>query len=198
MASLPYGDYVPTEADLFKLVGDTWPERLRKDYIAGKFSTDQLLQLINANIKSIEDLELALQALTDEFNTFEGTVNAKFVIIDGQIADITLELDDHIADVVAHGSTGDIVGNLDYATSSVGGVVLEAVAVADAGAATITPPAALGAAGAAYVQAYAQSQTDAINTLITNVVDLRNFLNSAITVINSSLASERGAKQRAI
>lgn len=197
MASLPYGDYVPTEADLFKLVGDTWPERLRKDYIAGKFSTDQLLQLINANIKSIEDLELALQTLTDEFTTFEGVVNGKFVVIDGQIAGITLELDTHIAAQVAHGSTGDIVGNLDYAESSVGGVVWLASAVGDAVDSATTPPSSVAAAPAAYNQAYEQTQADAINDLIGNVIDLQNALNSAIDIINSSLATERTAKQRA-
>lgn len=198
MASLPYGDYIPTEADLFRLVGDSWPERLRKDYIAGKFTAGQLLEFINANIKSIEDLEIALAALASDLNAFETEVNAKFVLIDGEIDSITLTLNNHIAAQVAHGSTGDIVGNLDYAAASVGGVVWLATAVGDAVDSAVTPPAAVATAPAAYTQSYANDQTGAINSLIANINDLQTALNSAIGVINSSLATERTAKQRAV
>lgn len=194
MANLRLQNYIFTEAELQKTLGGKLPDQFIKDYIASKTNSTALLEAIDKNTVDIEQLLADLADTNDAVAALDVRVTAA----EGEINTLQTDLSDHIADVVAHGSTGDIVGNLDYATAAVGGVVLEAVAVADAGTATITPPAALGAAGAAYVQAYAQSQTDAINALITNVTDLRNFLNSAITVINSSLASERGAKQRAI
>jgi hypothetical protein len=192
--NLPYGDYIPTERDLFNLIGEQWPEKLRKDYIASKFNFAQLLQFINENTADIADIQVQITTIDGQIVT----IQADIATLESDLEIVADDLADHVAATVAHGATGDVVGNLNYASSAVGGVVLEAVAVADAGTASIAPPAVLAAAGAAYSQAYAQSQTDAINTLITNVVDLRNFLNSAITVINSSLASERGAKQRAI
>lgn len=194
MADLRLQNYIFTEAELQKTLGGKLPDQFIKDYIASKANSTALLEAID---KNTVDIETIFADLVD-INTELAGLDARVTTIEGDVAALQSDLTDHIADTETHGSTGDIVGNLDYASSSVGGVVLEAVAVADAGTATVTPPAALGAAGAAYVQAYAQSQTDAINTLITNVTDLRNFLNSAITVINSSLASERGAKQRAI
>ena len=43
----------------------------------------------------------------------------------------------HIAATVAHGANGDIVGNQDFATTSVGGVVKKAIAVSDAGTSSV-------------------------------------------------------------
>lgn len=194
MANLKLQNYIFTEAELQRTLGGRLPDQFIKDYIASKTNSTALLEAIDKNTVDIEQLFADLADTNDAVAALDIRVAAA----EGDIDTLQTDLSDHIADVVAHGSTGDIVGNLDYATVAVGGVVLEAVAVADAGTATITPPAVVSAAPVAYSQAYAQEQTDAINALRTNVIDLRNFLNSAITVINSSLASERGAKQRAI
>jgi len=187
-------NYVFTEAELQRVLGGKFPDQFIKDYIAGKANSEALLDAIDANTTDITDIKIQITTIDGQIVT----IQADIATLQSDLAIVADDLADHVAATVAHGATGAVVGNLNYATSAVGGVVLEAVAVADAGTATITPPTALAAAGATYSQAYAQSQTDAINTLITNVTDLRNFLNSAITVINSSLASERGAKQRAI
>ena len=193
MANLRLQNYIFTEAELQRTLGGKLPDQFIKDYIASKTNSQALLEAIDKNTVDIETIFADLVDIEAEI----AGLDARVTTVEGDVATLQTDLTNHIADTETHGATGDIVGNLDYCTSLVGGVVLEAVAVADAGAASITPPTALGAAGATYLQAYAQSQTDAINTLITNVTDLRNFLNSAITVINSSLASERGAKQRA-
>ncbi len=181
MASLKLSyQYVVTEEGLRKLIGTQWPEQLVKDYLASKNTAQQFVDAINKNSDDIV------------------TINGQIVVINGQITTLTTNLNNHVAAQSAHGAAGDIVGTNDYCTASVGGTVLLAAAQADASTATITPPTALGAAPAAYNQAYAQSQTDAINTLITNVSDLRTTLNALVGVVNNMLATERTAKQRAV
>lgn len=206
--STPYGDYVPTEADLFKMVGNSWPEKLRKDYIAGKFTATQLLQFINNNQAAIEDLEVRVTAIDGEIVTIKidiTSIKADIVTIEGDIttlqSDVAVVADglaDHVAADVAHGSSGNIVGTDDYCSSTVGGTVLLADAVANATTSSVTPPGDLPLAGATYSQAYAQEQSDAINELINNISDLKATLNAAIAALNNSLSSERTAKQRAL
>ncbi len=190
---LPYGEYIPTERDLFNLIGEQWPDKLRKDYIASKFNTAQLLQFTNENTADIEDIQLQLTTINGQITV----INGQIVTLQTDVSAVTSSLNSHIAAQSAHGATGDIVGTLDYCTATVGGVVLLAAAVGNAAETTTLPPSAVGAAPAAYNQTYAQSQTDAINALINNITDLANALNSAVDVINSSLVTERTAKQRA-
>jgi uncharacterized protein YbjQ (UPF0145 family) len=192
--SLPYGDYIPTERDLFNLIGEQWPEKLRKDYIAGKFNSTQLLQFINENSADITDIQIQITTINGQIVT----IQADIATLESDLEIVADDLADHVDASVAHGATGDIVGNLDYATALVGGVVFEAVAVADAVDSAISPITSVGAAGAAYVQAYAQSQTDAINTLANDLQTLQANFNDAVAVINLILATERTAKQRAI
>jgi len=179
--------YVVTEEGLRKLIGTQWPEQLVKDYLASKNTAQQFVDAIN---KNSDDIAVINGQIT--------TINGQIVVINGQISTLTTNLNNHVAAQSAHGATGDIVGTDDYCTATVGGTVLLAAAQANASTATITPPVALGTAPAAYNQAYAQSQTDAINTLITNVSDLRTALNALVGVVNNMLATERTAKQRAV
>lgn len=191
---LPYGDYVPTEQDLYNLVGDKWPEKLRKDYIAGKVTSSQLLQFINNNQAAIDDLEIAVVVIDGRVTNLE----LRMTTAEGEIDTLQIDLAAHVGAQSAHGSTGDIVGTDDYCTAILGGTVLLASAVTDATDSAIPPITSVAAAGAAYVQAYAQSQTDAINILANDLQTLQTSLNDAIAVINSALSTERTAKQRAV
>jgi hypothetical protein len=194
MANLRLQNYIFTEAELQRTLGGKLPDQFIKDYIASKTNSQALLDAIDKNTVDIEQLFLDLAATDDAL----AALTIRVTNAEGEIDTLQLDLTNHIAAQSAHGASGDVVGNLDYAAASTGGVVWLATAVGDAVDSATTPPSSVGAAPAAYNQTYEQTQADAINDLIGNVIDLQNALNSAIDVINSSLATERTAKQRAV
>lgn len=194
MANLRLQNYIFTEAELQRTLGGKLPDQFIKDYIASKTNSQALLDAIDKNTVDIEQLFLDLAATDDAL----AALTIRVTNAEGEIDTLQLDLTNHIAAQSAHGASGDVVGNLDYAAASTGGVVWLATAVGDAVDSATTPPSSVGAAPAAYNQVYEQTQADAINDLIGNVIDLQNALNSAIDVINSSLATERTAKQRAV
>lgn len=193
MANLRLQNYIFTEAELQRTLGGKLPDQFIKDYIASKANSQALLEAIDKNTVDIEQLFLDLAATDDAL----AALTIRVTNAEGEIDTLQIDLTNHIAAQSAHGASGDVVGNLDYAAASVGGVVWLATAVGDAVDSATTPPSSVAAAPVAYNQAYEQTQADAINDLIGNVIDLQNALNSAIDVINSSLATERTAKQRA-
>ena len=102
----------------------------------------------------------------------------------------------HEAATVAHGSTGGIVGNLDFCTDLVGGVVLLMDLVADAVDSTATVVLAdIGAAPGVYSQLYSDSQTDLINDLKAKHNTLLDDLNLAILQLNTLIDNSKTAKQ---
>jgi hypothetical protein len=194
MANLRLQNYIFTEAELQRTLGGKLPDQFIKDYIASKTNSQALLDAIDKNTVDIEQLFLDLAATDDAL----AALTIRVTTAEGEIDTLQIDLTNHIAAQSAHGASGDVVGNLDYAAASTGGVVWLATAVGDAVDSATTPPSSVGAAPAAYNQTYEQTHADAINDLIGNVIDLQNALNSAIDVINSSLATERTAKQRAV
>lgn len=192
--------YILTERELKQLTGGAWPDRLVKDYIASAVNEES----INSEVG---DLTIEISTIQGDIITINGQItslSARVTTAEGEIATLQFDLTaldaaltSHVGDSSAHGATGDIVGTDDYCSSSVGGTVLLASAQADATASAVTPPAALGAASAAYVQAEQQAQTDAINALENNINTIKADLNALVTVVNNMLATERAAKQRA-
>jgi hypothetical protein len=192
--NLPFGDYIPTERDLFNLIGEQWPDKLRKDYIASKFNSAQLLQFINENTADIADIQLQLTVINGQITV----INGQIVTLQSDLEIVADDLADHTADSTTHGASGDIVGNLNYAAPTVGGVVWLASAVANATASSVTVAApSATAAPALYDQTQAQTVVTLANELKTDVTQLVADLNAAITQLNAMLASERTAKQRA-
>jgi hypothetical protein len=107
-------------------------------------------------------------------------------------------LKDHEAETVAHGSTGDIVGNADFCTELIGGVVLLIELVADAVDSTAEVTLAdLGTAPATYNQGYNDSQTNLINDVKAKHNTMLTDLNNAIAQINDIIAKSKTAKQMA-
>jgi DNA-binding ferritin-like protein (Dps family) len=214
-------EYLLTESDMRQQLGKILPDRFIKDYVSIKRNMFITAQQTDSNTQTIETLDARLDILEPEVAAIDArlevaeaeiiSIDGRLFIAEGEIAAIDIRLttaegeivtlrtdfDAHIAEESAHGATGNIVGTDDYASSSVGGTVLLAASVADAATSTVTPPAALAAAGAAYVQAYAQSQTDAINALSTALAQLVLDHNALKTQFNALLASERTAKQLA-
>jgi hypothetical protein len=180
-------EYIATESDMRQQVGKILSDRFIKDYVAIKQNIGGTIDQTNANSQTIETLDGRLDV-----------AEAGIALLDGRVDAVETNLTEHVNAESAHGATGNIVGTDDYATAILGGVVLLAAAVADASGSTITPPADVTAAGATYTQVYAQEQTDAINALRQNVIDLVAANNALVAVVNQMLATERTAKQRAL
>lgn len=196
-------DYFPTESeisDLFKNMG--WPSipanKFVKDYAALKIGASDVAVAIDGLDARVTIAEAEIVALDVRVTAAEAEIVAidiRLTTAEGEIEVLRIDLDAHVAAESAHGATGDIVGTDDYAQPALGGTVFLGAAVADASLSSVTPPAAVAAAGATYVQAYAQAQTDAINALSTALAQAVTDLNAATTQLNALLASERAAKQ---
>jgi hypothetical protein len=93
--------------------------------------------------------------------------------------------------------TGDNVGTGDFAQTAIGGVVLLADLVADVAATTtVIATADVGAAPAAYDQAYADEQTDLINECKAKINSLiNNDVLDLITQFNDLLQQMKAANQ---
>ena len=125
----------------------------------------------SANTRNDEqDRELASQAEKIE-TTQQQLSNAISGVSENKQA-----IETHIASNSQHGVTGNNVGTEDYAQDLIGGVVLLATNVAELVPSTVN----VDAAPAAYDQAYAQSQADAINSLATDVNGIINKINELI------------------
>jgi hypothetical protein len=180
-------NYLLTEQDVARALQGAVPAVFVKDYVAGKNNASSMLAQIDENTAAILVINGQITA-----------INGQIVVINGQITTLTTNLNNHVTAQSAHGATGDIVGTDDYCTASVGGTVLLASAVANAAPVSTTPPAIVAAAGATYSQPYTQTQTDTINALRQNVIDLVAANNALVSAINQMLATERTAKQRAV
>lgn len=200
MASrIPQSDYYPTESEIMRMLSqNSWRMMFARDYAAIKGNISATVTAAEGNAESIESLDARLDTVELQIVGIIGrldTAESEIDTLQLDVAQAADDLADHVAAQSAHGASGDIVGTNDYATASVGGTVLLGAAVANANPSAVTPPTALAAAPAAYAQAYAQSQTQAINDLSTAVTSLVTDLNSVVTQLNALLVSQRAAKQ---
>lgn len=201
-------DYLPTETELRKILGSSVPDRFIQDYVSVKRNVQQVVSGTDANAAAIATLTVQVNTLSGQVLSIQGqitTINGQIFNLNTAVTALIADVDAletltnaHIAAQSAHDANGDIVGTNDYCTALVGGTVLLASSVADAAPVSTTPPAVVAAAGATYSQAYTQTQTDTINALRQNVIDLVAANNALVSVINQMLASERTAKQRAL
>ncbi len=213
MSNVNITQYLPTEVEisgLFRtLFGDASGydprgaaiNKFVRDYTSIKQNEVKTVTAVNAATGSIETLQAQVFTISNTLTAVQSqivVINNQIVTINGQLTSLSGQLSSHIAAQSAHGANGDIVGTNDYCTASVGGTVFLASAVANATPVSTTPPAVVAAAGATYSQAYTQTQTDTINALRQNVIDLVAANNALVSVVNQMLASERTAKQRSI
>jgi hypothetical protein len=115
-------------------------------------------------------------------------------LIDNELRIVTVEvttgntasdLTDHEALSTAHGVTGDNIGNEDYCTESVGGVVNLAVLISDL---TQINTADILTAPATYDQTYTQTAVELTN-------ENKAKINEIVTKVNSILAGQVASKQ---
>lgn len=199
MAKIAQTNYFPTDSEIMRMLSSSdWKTLFARDYGSIKRNIANVVTAAEGNSDTIESLRLRVTLVEMEITSIIGrldTAESEIDTLQLDVAQVADDLADHVSAQSAHGATGDIVGTGDYASPTVGGVVLLGAAVADAAPSAVTPPADVAAAGATYAQVYAQSQTDAINALSTAVGTLVTDLNTAITQLNALLASERAAKQ---
>tara|TARA_R110002050_G_scaffold10642_6_gene36300 strand:- start:2496 stop:3149 length:654 start_codon:yes stop_codon:yes gene_type:complete len=148
-----------------------------------------------------QDIETNAENLANHINKESGAHAASAISYDntdsGLVADnsqaaideVDFDLTTHEALTSAHGVAGNNVGTEDYASSSIGGVVLEAANVTDAVASTVSviSPDAI---DLPTVLILANETKAEVNQLVTD-------LNNAITQLNAFLAANQTSKQMA-
>lgn len=184
MADIFQIDYAPTEAEIkIMLSSGNWQSLFGRDYAS-------LKQNVGSNIKATNGNTTTISGLNVRLTEAEG----KLTIVIERVDQIETEFDAHVASNSAHGVVGDNVGSGNYCTTTKGGVVLLGGSVSNASSSSASIPSAVAAAPAAYDQAYAQSQTDAINGLITAASSILSATNGAVSTINALLSTLRTAK----
>ncbi|QZI87774.1 hypothetical protein PODOV050v2_p0009 [Vibrio phage 66E30.1] len=170
---------------------------------------DDLVAAVEANIIAIaaNKEEIEANSLAIAKNSEDIAINSEAIVqnalaiaenktnIEANAQAIVLlanSLDAHVNASQAHGSNGDIVGFNDTATESTVGLVarMASIAYAVETAVDITT-ADIGAAPAAYDQAYTQSVTDLTNENKAAINQLASDLNDAIAVLNNLLAESK-------
>ena len=157
-----------------------WPDLVKKQVVA----TSQTAKSAQS------DAEAAQKTANDAIDSASG-IDEKFTVVGisieenaENISNVQRNLQNHTQSRNVHGALGDVVGNLDYATDSVGGVVLLASALSD----LQELEGSLSDAPAEYEQSYSQQQTDLI-------LNMQSKINEVITAHNELLQSLRDAKQ---
>lgn len=147
---------------------------------------------ITTNASNIYSNTAAILANTANIATNASSITDNF----NDIVLVTDAFNVHNSSDSQHGVTGENVGNEDFCTLSVGGVVYLATKITVATASTAgTVIGAVSAAPAAYTQVYAQEQTDSINELKTKHDELLVDFNNLTAKFNALLASMQSAKQ---
>lgn len=195
--------YLVTESDvsdLLKLSGlpISFQSKFTRDYVSIKgdinnnnYELNQLTIRVQIAENDIDAIEIRL----DQAETDISDIDSRLTTAEGDLATVTSDLSDHEADQSAHGATGDIVGTNDYCTTSIGGTVLLAEAVADVTPVSVSAAITPAAAGAAYVQADAATWVNALFEHRTNINQLATAVSNLITQLNLLLANSRTAKQ---
>ncbi len=172
-----------------------------KDAIAAlELRADDAEERLDTAEGQIAIIDAQIVALDLRVTTSEGDIldlALRLLDAEGEIEANRIDFDAHAGSSIAHGSSGSVVGTNNFATTSVGGTVLLAVAVANAVQSTAAAVVSPNAAGAAYVQADAATWVTMLNEHKTQINKLKNDLNLAIDQLNLLLANSRTAKQLA-
>lgn len=172
-------------------------------------NVESAIQTLNLSAQSIKAMTGWPDPMTNDYltnlrNFIEIAQQADVLIGRVTVNETNIELnrvaiEEHIADNSAHGVTGENVGDEDFCTGLVGGVVLLMELVNNAANSTAEVALSdLGAAPGAYNQAYTQSQSTLINDIKAKHNTMLNDLNAAIFQLNDLIAKSKAAKQMAV
>lgn len=130
--------------------------------------------------------------ISEETNRIINQVDTNTTVIQSN----TANLDTHVSSNSEHGVTGDNVGNEDFSTELIAGVVLLMGLVVDAVASTeeVTLP-DVATAPVSYDQTYTNSQTTLINDVKAKHNAMLADLNSSIVQLNELISNSITAKQ---
>ena len=157
---------------------------------------EEQISLIDGRLVTAEGQIISLTSRMDTAEVNIADLQGMVGVIEVDLADLRVEFDGHVAATEAHGSSGNIVGTDNYCTPTTGGTVLQAGAVANNAASTVSVTSTPTAAGASYSQATATTWVNMLNELKTDVNQLVTDLNTLVTTVNQSLSTERTANQR--
>lgn len=203
-------DYYPTERDISELLTKaglpmSFVNDFTRDYAAIKRNnseSDATIDDLSGRVDLLDEEVVAINMRIDGVDIRIDAVELRLTTVEGEVSTLRIDLDQlridfdaHASDRSAHGASGDIVGDLDFATYTKGGVVWLGLPVTNASFGGAPAPSSVGGAPAMYDQIYANSQTAAINSLSGAVSALNGGLLSVTTQLNLLLASLRAAKQ---
>ena len=165
-------------ADVRGLTG--WGETMTNDYLTTLENFRRVATEIDAVIEQV-------------------TINAENIEINRvSISDLTDVVNAHISSNSQHGVTGSNVGDEDFCTDTIGGVVNLMALVSDAVVSvTDITTVDLSAAPAAYDQAYTQLQSDLINEEKAKINEIVTDLTNIKDRLNELIANSITAKQMA-
>lgn len=212
------GQYYVTEQEIAKLLGTSglpmaFTSQFTRDYAAVKSdigSNSTSLDKIISDVDALDVRVLTTESNIATINSDIDSLNTSVLTLTLQAADFEIRISDteiglstldsgfnlHITDDSAHGATGNIVGTDDFCTTSVGGTVLLATALAQSTASTLSITTTPNAAGVGYVQADAASWVTTINELKTDFNALIAEFNLLVAKVNDILITQEVAKQR--
>jgi hypothetical protein len=173
----------PVSVEASRIDADSMPMNFSyplKDFLINTFQ--DLGNLADKSNQAGDDAENAVN--TNERQDEEITENRQGIEANtAAINTVSETLDNHVNSQQQHGANGDIVGNLDYASPTIGGVVLQAQKVS---VNEIVYPDEIGAAPETYEQGYTQTLANAINATVSNQKVINSKLNDIITALTTA------------
>ena len=184
-----------------------FPSYLIDDFYNKQLNINDIALLSDDQTSQITQNTEDIATNADNIDTNTSNISTNTENIATNTADIVTNADnisDNTTDIATNTSAialadGQLVGNNDFATLSVGGVVNLAANVTDAVITTTEITTSdLGTAPATYSQTYAQQQTDLLNECKTKINSLvSSDVLSVITQLNALLLAEQNANQMA-
>lgn len=144
-----------------------------KDFLINAFQ--DLENLANKSNQAGDDAEDAVNTNERQDQQISNNTNA--------INLVSQTLDNHMDSRQQHGANGNIVGTLDFASKTTGGVVLQAQKVIIN---EIVYPDEIGTAPEAYNQGYTQTLANAVNATVNNQKVINSKLNDIITALTNA------------
>lgn len=193
------------KGDIDTLSLDWTQKQINIDTLAGSSTSTEKQVALNVIAIGVNAQDLAdhisdlIGAHAASAISYDGTTSFLVAInVQDAIDETVGDLDAHTSSTSAHGAGGDIVGTTDFATSILGGVVLEATNVSDAvqSTVTVTSPDAT-AAPAVYDQTDAQTAVTLVNELKLDLNQAITDFNAVTVQLNAFLAANQTAGQMA-
>ena len=159
-----------------------------RNIIAVFQKTDEIVDGTNQNTARLDILEPIVEGNTERLDILEPIVSSntdRLDILEPRVDQNELDISDHISSSSQHGVSGDNVGTLDFAQTSVGGVVYIASLISDLTEITTSN---IPSAPPTYDQAYTQLVTELTN-------ENKEKINEIVIKINEIISGQIASLQ---